>query len=149
VSLRRLVRNLATCQNHFICNFVVFIVDQVVTLVSPNSVTSCSAETAQKILSPVAYAQGFHFFMPDGHYTGETATSLCSFLRDLGSLDVQLVKCDFYGGDFQKWIRNIIKDEELAQRIDKLDKNRPEEILQQQLIEIVQKRISELQLIDT
>jgi hypothetical protein len=30
--------------------------------------------------------------MPDGHYTGETAMSLCSFLRDLGSVDVQSIK---------------------------------------------------------
>lgn len=35
-----------------------------------------SAEAAQKILSSVPYAQGFHFFMPDGHYSGETAIPL-------------------------------------------------------------------------
>jgi len=38
-----------------------------------NAQNSCSAEAAQKILRQVPYAQGFHFFMPDGHYTGETA----------------------------------------------------------------------------
>jgi uncharacterized protein DUF5752 len=109
---------------------------------------SCNAETAQKILSPVPYAQGFHFFMPDGHYTGETAMSLCSFLRDLGSIDLQSIRFHFERGDFQKWIRTTIRDEELAQRIDKLDKKLPEEPLQQQLTDIVQKRISELQLTD-
>jgi len=56
---------------------------------------SCSAETAQKILSSVPYAQGFHFFMPDGHYTGETAMSICSFLRDMGSVDVESIKFHF------------------------------------------------------
>ena len=111
--------------------------------------TSCNAETAQKILSPVPYAQGFHFFMPDGHYTGETAMSLCSFLRDLGSIDMQSIKFHFERADFQKWIRTTIGDEELAHRIDKMDKNLPEETLPQQLTDIVQKRISELQLIDT
>jgi hypothetical protein len=110
---------------------------------------SCNAETAQKILSPVPYAQGFHFFMPDGHYTGETAMSLCSFLRDLGSIDVQSIKFHFERADLQKWIRTTIGDEELAQRIDELDKKLPEETLQQQLADTVQKRISELQLIDT
>ena len=87
--------------------------------------------------------------MPEGHYTGETATSLCSFLRDLGSVDAESIKFHFERADFQKWIRTTIGDEELAQRIDKLGKKLPEETLQQQLTDIVQKRISELQLTET
>ena len=110
---------------------------------------SCNSETAQKILSPVPYDHGFHFFMPDGHYAGETSMSLCSFLRDLGNVDVESIKFHFGRGDFQKWIRTTIGDEELAQRIDKLDKKLPEETLQQHLTDIVQKRISELQLTNT
>ena len=107
------------------------------------------SETAQKILSPVPYDHGFHFFMVDGHYTGETATSLCSFLRDLGSVDAESIRFHFERTDFQKWIRSTIGDEELAQRIDKLDKKLSVESLQQHLADIVQKRISELQLTDT
>jgi len=84
--------------------------------------------------------------MPDGHYTGETATSLCLFLRDLGSVDVQSIKFHFDRLDFQKWMRVILGDEELASRIDKIDKNMSEELLQEKLTEIVQNRISELQL---
>ena len=110
---------------------------------------SCNEETAQKILSPVPYDRGFHFFMPDGHYSGETAMSLCTFLRDLGSVDAESIEFHFERADFQKWIRTTVGDEELAQRIDKLDKNLREEALQKQLTDIVQKRISELQLIDT
>jgi hypothetical protein len=108
-----------------------------------------NAEKAQKILSPVPYEQGFHFFAPDGHYSGETATSLCSFLRDLQHLDMQSIRFHFERCDFQKWIRNTICDQELAQRIDNLDKTAPDEPLRHQLSEIVQKRISELQQIDT
>ena len=83
--------------------------------------------------------------MPDGHYTGETALSLCSFLRDMGSIDIESIKFHFDRGDFQKWLRNTIGDEELAQTIDKLDKKIPEENLREKLADIVQKRISELQ----
>lgn len=108
-----------------------------------------NAERAQKILSPVTYEQGFHFFMPDGHYSGETAMSLCSFLKDLGSVDVQSIRFHFWRGDFQKWLRTTIYDEELAQRIEKIDKTSSDKQLIQQLSEIVQKRISELQLIET
>ncbi len=84
--------------------------------------------------------------MPDGHYTGETAMSLCSFLRDLGSVDEQSIKFHFDRGDFPKWLRTTIGDEELAQTIDKLDKKIPEETLRDKLADIVQKRVSELQL---
>jgi hypothetical protein len=108
-----------------------------------------NSETAQKILHPVPYDHGFHFFMPDGHYTGETAVSLCSFLRDLGSVDTESLRFHFLRDDFQKWIRTTIGDEELAQRIDKLDKKLSVENLQQHLADIVQKRISELQLTDS
>ena len=110
---------------------------------------SCNAETAQKILSPVPYEQGFHFFMSDGHYSGETAMSLCSFLRDLGHIDIQSIRFHFERGDFQKWLRTTIGDKELAQRIDNLNKRIPEETMRQQLTSMVQKRISELQLTGT
>jgi hypothetical protein len=108
-----------------------------------------NAERAQKILSPVSYEQGFHFFKPDGHYSGETAMSLCGFLKDLGSIDVQSIRFHFDRGDFQKWLRTTIGDEELAQRIDKVSRTLSNEQLIQQLSGIVQKRISELQLVDT
>jgi len=110
---------------------------------------SMNAEEAQKILSPVPYEKGFHFFAPDGHYSGESATSLCSFLRDLQHLDMLSIRFHFERGDFQKWIRITIGDKELAQRIDNLNRMTPDESLRHQLSEIVQKRISELQMIDT
>jgi hypothetical protein len=111
-----------------------------------NAQNSGSEEAAQKILSPVPYAQGFHFFMRDGHYSGETAISLCSFLKDLGSVDIQSIKFHFDRGDFQKWLRTTIGDEELALNFDQLDKTTPEEDLPKKLAILVQKRISELQL---
>jgi hypothetical protein len=83
-----------------------------------NTQNSRNAEAAQKILASVPYAQGFHFFMPDGHYTGETAMSICSFLRDLKSVDVQSIKFHLDRGDFQKWLRNTVGDQELAGIID-------------------------------
>ena len=111
-----------------------------------NTQKSFSPEAAQKILRTVPYAQGFNFFMPDGHYTGETALSLHSFLRDMGSVDTESIKFHFDHGYFQNWLRTTIGDEELAQTIDKLDKKTPEENLREKLADVVQKRIAELQL---
>ena len=84
--------------------------------------------------------------MPDGHYTGETATSLCSFLRELDAIDVQSIKFHFDRGDFQKWIKLTLGDEELARQVDGIEKKTQEEPLLEKLKQIVQKRISELQL---
>jgi hypothetical protein len=118
-------------------------------LVGSNSDESCcSAEVAQKILSPVSYDKGFHFFMPSGVYTGETAVSLCHFLRDMEHEDIESIKFHFDRGDFQKWIKGTLGDEELARRIDKIDPRLSEEALRKQLADVVQKRISELQLIE-
>jgi hypothetical protein len=111
-----------------------------------NAQNTVSAEAAQRILSPVPYSQGFHFFMPDGHYSGETAISLCSFLKDMRSVDVESIKFHFDRGDFQKWIRTTVGDEKLARIIDNLDKKIPEKNLGEKLADILQKRISELQL---
>jgi hypothetical protein len=110
---------------------------------------SITTEKAQKILRPVPYEQGFHFFMPDGHYSGETAMSLCAFLKDIEHTDMQSIRFHFERGDFQKWLRTTISDEELAQRIDRIAKTSRDELLMQQLTEIVQKKISELQRTDT
>lgn len=103
-------------------------------------------EDAQKILKSVPYSQGFHFFMPDGHYTGETAMSLCSFLWELDAIDVQLIKFHFDRGDFQKWIKLTLGDEELAKQVEGIEKKTPEEPLLEKLTQGVQKRISKLQL---
>jgi hypothetical protein len=64
----------------------------------------------------------------------------------LGTVDEQSIKFHFDRGDFQRWIRNTLSDEELARLIDELAKRIPEENLAEKLASIVQKRILDLQL---
>ena len=99
---------------------------------------------ANEILRSVSYEKGFHFFSPDGHYTGETATTLCFFLRDLKRVDVESIRFHFNRGDFQKWLRTTIGDEELANAIDGIDKNASDENLIKLLHDVVEKRITHL-----
>ena len=70
--------------------------------------------------------------------------SICSFLRDMGSIDTQSIKFHFDRGDFQKWLRNTLGDYELARIVDELDKKIPEDDLRKKLADIVHKRLSEL-----
>jgi len=101
-------------------------------------------QKAQVILRDIPYDQCFHFFMPDGHYTGETARTLCFFQQDLQRIDIECFQFHLFRGDFQKWLRTTVGDEELAREIDEVDKNVSIEILRQQLVDIVQKRILKL-----
>jgi hypothetical protein len=105
---------------------------------------SIDAATARNILKSVPYEKGFHFFSTDGHYTGETATSLDVFSRDLERADVQSIRYHFGRGDFQKWLKTTIGDQELAANIDKLDRNTSDEIMLNQLTTLLHKRLSEL-----
>ena len=107
------------------------------------------AKTAQHFLRSVAYNEGFHFFMVDGHYSGETAVNLCFFLRDLQHVDIQSIRFHFDRGDFQRWLRTKIGDEELARRIDAVDTNASDETLRQKLASIVEARIVELKAIES
>lgn len=101
-----------------------------------------------EILRSVPYEKGFHFFSTDGHYTGETATTLCFFLRDLQRVDIESIRFHFCRGDFQKWLRTTIGDEELAELIDGIDKSASDENLISQLHDVIEKRIMHLKSIE-
>lgn len=101
----------------------------------------------QEFLSNVSYEKGFHFYTEMGKYTGITATSLDEFAGKLQTVPVESVSFHFQRNDFQKWLRNIIGDGELASRIDQL-KQWPswssDENLRKELVKTVQKRLTEL-----
>ena len=103
-----------------------------------------NSQTAQKILSTVDYLHGFHFFKSTGDYTGETATSLLSFSLELKTIDIQSIRYHFERGDFQKWMRTTLGDDELAERMDNLRRPASDEDLREELVKILQKRLSEL-----
>jgi hypothetical protein len=100
--------------------------------------------TVQKILSSVTYDKGFHFFTAVGCYTGETATSLQDFGREIGVIDADSVKFHFKRHDFRKWIEDVIGDVELAERIDQIKEDLSEEALRKEIAKTVVARLSEL-----
>jgi alpha-amylase len=109
------------------------------------TINAIDKETARNALRTVPYEKGFHFFMTEGHYSGETAISLLTFAKELEMQEIQSIRFHFERDDFQKWIRTTIEDEQLAQGIDKLPKKVSDEDLRKQLVEVLQKRLSELQ----
>jgi hypothetical protein len=103
------------------------------------SVTSANetatAETPH--VQTVDYEKGFHFFNGSGNYEGETATSLVTFEFILESVNIDSIRYHMGRGDFQKWIREVLGDDALAERIDELNPDVSDEELRGGLINAV------------
>ena len=97
-----------------------------------------------KFLSTVPYERGFHFFTAVGNYTGITAAGLDDFASKLQIVPVESVKFHFKRKDFQEWIRDTIKDEELAEKISKIQEGQSTEDLRKGILRIVEARTTEL-----
>ena len=98
----------------------------------------------KSILRNLPFETGFHFNTENGVYTGITAVSLSEFALKLQTIDVNSILFHYPRGDFQKWIQETLGDEELANRMCFILANLSGEKLRNQLLKIVQKRISEL-----
>jgi hypothetical protein len=103
-----------------------------------------SKELASKILRRVPYKEGFHFSTGSGQYTDKTSTSLPDFATDVQTIDLRSVEFHFLRQDFEKWIRIVVGDEELAMKIGALSKNLRGEELRKAISVILKKRLDDL-----
>ena len=113
------------------------------------SETDVTKKTTQpvKALRAVPYESGFHFYTSIGSYTGVTATSLFEFVEKLQTVPVESIVFHFQRGDFQKWIKNTLGDDEAAAQIEQLKKWSSwssDENLRKDLLKAVEKRLVEL-----
>jgi hypothetical protein len=98
----------------------------------------------REIFSPVPYERGFHFFTATGRYTGETATSIDSFVQKLQVIDADSIGFHFPRKDFQNWIRGVIKDEGLAEAIDRIKEEQSNEDLRKEVVKTIETHLDEL-----
>jgi hypothetical protein len=99
---------------------------------------------SSKILAVVGQDRGFHFCFADQNYSMVTATSLSDFVEKLNGIDDKAILFHYPRGDFQAWIREVLGDNELANRMCFITPNLPGEKLRKELLRIVQQRIKEL-----
>lgn len=97
-----------------------------------------------KILNIVPNARGFHFCTANGNSTGVTAVGLGDFAEKLKTIDLSSIDFHFRCGDFQKWIREVLRDDELAERISQIKKDLCGENLRTELLETVNSRMVHL-----
>ena len=99
---------------------------------------------SSKILSPVNEDRSFRFCTAEGVYTKVKANSLSDFADKLDGIDSSSLMFHYPRGDFQAWIRDVLGDNELADKMCFIAPNLPGEQLRKELLKMVQNRISEL-----
>jgi hypothetical protein len=119
------------------------------------ALTEGTGKDAQKKLT---FEEAFHFKTDEDGYTGIVATSLYDLASKLETIPLDSIIFHYYRGDFQKWIRDVFGDNELAEQIDLIAANRwiqelayridllapsfSGEKLRERLIRLIKKRIA-------
>jgi hypothetical protein len=73
-----------------------------------------------KILRTVPREKAFYFFTSIGNYTGVSAISLKEFMEKINVVDVKSLEFHLLRRDFEKWISEVLQDNELAAEFRKL-----------------------------
>ena len=101
-------------------------------------------DSVSKILRSVTEQEGFHFYIALGEPTGETAVRLADFVEKMEAVDVRSVNFHYPRKDFEKWIREVIEDAELALRLGRMRMGIQGEALRNEMIRVVKVRLSEI-----
>jgi hypothetical protein len=101
-------------------------------------------DLVSRIQRSVPEQEGFHFYLAIGEPTGEIAVSLADFVKKLETIDVRSVNFHFPRKDFEKWIRGVIGDAELALRIGRIRLGIQGEALRNEIVRVVKVRLNEL-----
>jgi len=104
-------------------------------------------DLVSRILRRVPEQEDFHFYLAIGEPTGETAVSLADFVKKMGAVDGRSVNSHFSSKDFEKWLRDILGDAELALRLGRIGRIRlcvQSEALRNEIIWVVKVRLNEI-----
>jgi hypothetical protein len=104
-------------------------------------------DVVSKVLRSVPEQEGFHFYLAIGEPTEEIAVSLADFVEKMSVVDVRSVNFHYTRKDFEKWIRAVFGDAELALRLGRIGRIRlgiQGEALRNEIIRTVKMRLSEL-----
>jgi hydroxymethylpyrimidine pyrophosphatase-like HAD family hydrolase len=101
----------------------------------------------QKYLrAPLPEARRFYFHLEGGHGRPRVAASLWELRDALGELPIGTLRYHLDRGDFERWVRDVLRDPELARRLHKLAGRRlPPEELREAMVATVASRYEELE----
>ena len=114
-----------------------------------NNQNNLNRSKITKILGAVTNDNAFFFYEEIDKPTGTLATDLFDLCSQISTVTSKCLVFHMNRGDFENWIRDIIGDVELANRIDKLKNNKMawkrNTKLRNQLHATVRNRVMELQ----
>jgi hypothetical protein len=98
-----------------------------------------------KVLKTVPREKAFYFFTSIGNYTGSSASSLKEFMGRINEVNVKSLEFHLGRGDFEKWVAEVLQDQELTGEIKRLQKlNLTGNGLRDQLSFVVSRRVKRL-----
>lgn len=101
----------------------------------------------RRLLRRVPTDRGFKFYYMFASPTGLIANSLEEFYEVLKKVSIESIVFHMERGDFERWITNVIGDEELAIKIASLPKTwKKKEDLRYTLLSLLEERIKELKM---
>jgi len=113
-----------------------------------NTPNSLNRGIIARFFRTVKTGNAFIFYEDIGNQTGDLATNLFEFCRQISEVTSKCLVFHLKRGDFENWIRDTIGDMELANRIGKFKNNelawKEEAIFRNQLHATVRNRIIEL-----
>ncbi len=104
-------------------------------------------EKARKVFLSVPLDKCFFFYTGVGSdkFTGISACSLSDFREKVKTVDVKSLEFHIPRGDIERWVRDVLGDEELAEEIERIGRLRLEgELLRNRILNTLDFRIKEL-----
>jgi hypothetical protein len=103
---------------------------------------SLTREDVSKFLEPVSYEESFRFLDGTARPTGEIAISLSDFCSKIRTVSSESLLFHLKRNDFQEWIGEVIGDDELARRLNRIRVKNG--VLRDTLHALISSRIQEL-----
>lgn len=123
--------------------------DTKVKIQGPRSHENLSRDAISKILGTVVYDRAFFFYEDIGRPTGDFAVSLSDLCSKINTVNAKSLMFHMKRGDFENWVRDIITDVELSDRMKQLKARKTvwknDSTLRRKLHVTVMDRIVELQ----
>lgn len=96
--------------------------------------------------APLPESKRFYFYSGSNHSLGRAAASLWEFCEALKDLPVDSLRYHLQRDDFERWLRDVIHDDELARRVRKISRRDLNgAALRQALSDVVKTRFEELE----
>ncbi len=103
---------------------------------------------ARRILRLLPVERGFTFFYEFARPTQTTVHSLEEFHSALKEIDIESIEFHSERGDFERWIRHVVGDNNLADKLKDMTNQKPKaETLRRKTANAVDQRIKELKTI--